>query len=162
MSESRHDLLQPTLAHDRNPSRAPYSVQAIFLTAFFGGPLAAVGILGANAYFLRRLSRDAPALIAMVLASMAAVWVLYGTDGGAPARAWLEATLGSNGRRLVTRFIALMLVGLGYLLHRAEQRNADFLGLKRPNGWIGGLICTVLGGVLFAVFTAVAITTGAQ
>ena len=82
------------------------------------------------------------------------MWVLYASEAGAPARAWLEAAVGNSNRRLVTRLAALLLVGAGYLLHRREQRNADLFALKRPNGWVGGLICCLTGGLLFAILLA--------
>ena len=40
MDETREALLQPSLSGAGTHSAAPYSMQAVFITAFFGGPLA--------------------------------------------------------------------------------------------------------------------------
>jgi len=72
-------------------------------------------------------------------------------------RDWLTQTLGQRGIQLFFRLEALAIAGGGYLLHRQEQRTSDLLGLKRPNGWIGGLACLALGIVL-QVLIAVLLT----
>jgi hypothetical protein len=151
MTTSRHDLLKPTLDSSAPAPIAPYSVQTMFLVAFFGGPLAALGITGLNSYRLRRFSRDLPWLATLAVIAMALSWFVLISSTGLPARDWISEVIGANGRRLVSRLFALLLVGLGFVLHRREQRNADLLGIQRPNGWIGGTICLVAGGVAFAL-----------
>jgi hypothetical protein len=152
MSTSQNDLLQPTLDSNAPVLMAPYSVQTTFFTGFFGGPLAALGIIGLNSYRLCRLSRDLPSLIALGVAVLAATWFIFASPSGLPVLAWITDLADGSGRRIVTRFLGLLFVGAGYLLHRREQRNANLLDVKRPNGWIGGSICFLVGGVLFALF----------
>jgi hypothetical protein len=151
MSASQHDLLKPTLDSGAPASLAPYSVQTMFLVGFFGGPLAALGITGLNSHRLRRFSRDLPLLVTLAVVVVALSWLIFISSTGLPAREWINEVMGASGRRLSSRLLGLLLVGAGYLLHRREQRNADLLGIERPNGWIGGLICFVLGGLAFAL-----------
>lgn len=152
MSTSQHDLLKPTLDRSDPASIAPYSVQAMFLVGFFGGPLAALAITGLNSYRLRRFPRDLPWLAALAVVVIALSWFFFISSAGLPAREWIDEAMGARGPRLLSRFFALVLVGVGFLMHRREQRNADLLGIKRPNGWIGGTICLIAGGVAFALF----------
>lgn len=153
---SRERLLQPTLGQDARPASAPYSVQATFFTGFFGGPFAAAALVAINSSRLQRLHRDWPALAASLLLVLALCWALYGHGPAlvAPARDWLRDNLGQNNYRIVYRLLAFLILGVGYLLHRREQRNADLLGIKRPNGWIAGTACALGGGALFVGFYA--------
>lgn len=151
MNASRDSLLNPTLGDDARPAAAPYSTQATFFTGFFGGPFAAVALTAINSWRLRRMGRDWPVLLACLLAGLLAIWVLHGsTPAFAPVPAWWTGTFGNNSLRYAHRLVALILVGVGYLLHRKEQRNTDVLGITRPNGWIGGGLCT-LGGFALTV-----------
>lgn len=155
MDASREDLLQPTLGADARPAAAPYSVQATFFTGFFGGPFAAIALLGVNSSRLRRLGRDWPVLVACLIAAIFLGWVLHGSaQAVSPVRDWLSDTMGQNGVRYAYRLVALIFVGVGYLLHRREQRNTDVLGLSRPNGWVAGGICTAGGIALLAILIA--------
>jgi hypothetical protein len=151
MSVSQHDLLKPTLDSGAPASIAPHSVQTMFLVGFCGGPLAALGIIGLNSYRLRRLSRDLPLLATLAVAIVALSWWIFISSTGLPAREWINEVMGASGRTLSFRLFGLLLVGAGYLLHRREQRNADLLGIERPKGWIGGLICFVVGGLVFVL-----------
>lgn len=156
MSASRERLLQPTLGSDAPPVAAPYSVQATFFTGFFGGPFAAIALIAINAYRLRRSGRDWPALAACLIATLFVAWGLHSSAPAfAPVRDWLTSTLGESSHRYAHRFAALVIVGVGYLLHRKEQRNTDLMGLARPNGWIAGGLCAVIGGVLLAIFAVI-------
>ncbi len=69
-------------------------------------------------------------------------------------REWLSANLGASHQRYAFRFVALAIVGVGYLLHRREQRNADLLGLSRPNGWKAGVLCGLIGWAVLVGFIA--------
>jgi hypothetical protein len=154
---SRDELLQPVLRDTSSISAAPYSVQALFLTAFFGGPLAAVAMLATNSYRLRRAYKDLPMLLLGAAIFLVSAWIIYRTGAGVVLRDWLTQTLGQRGIQLFFRLEALAIAGGGYLLHRQEQRTSDLLGLKRPNGWIGGLASLALGIVL-QVLIAVLLT----
>jgi len=147
MNASREGLLQPTLGADARPAAAPYSVQATFFTGFFGGPFAAIALVAVNSSRLRRLSRDWPVLAACLIAAIFMGWVIHGSAPAvSPMRDWLSSVMGQNSARYAHRLVALIIVGVGYLLHRREQRNTDVLGLSRPNGWIAGGLC-ILGSL---------------
>lgn len=156
MNESREGLLQPTLGQDARPAAAPYSVQTTFLTGFFGGPFAAIALMALNSSRLQRLGRDLPALAICLLGVVLIGWALQGSGlaAAAPIRDWLDANLGVSNYRYVYRFLALLIVGVGYLLHQHQQRNTDLLGLDRPNGWIAGSLCSVAGIATLTVFLA--------
>lgn len=144
MGASREDLLRPTLS-EHAPAAAPYSIQTTFFTGFFGGPFGALAIIGWNAARLRRLARDLPILAALFALIVGAGWALHTTAAGGDLQAAIADKFGSGSLRFVYRLMGLLVVGMGYLLHRREQRNADLVGMERPNGWIGGIACIVIG-----------------
>lgn len=148
MPLSRAELLRPSLSGSDRLRRAPYSLQAGFLSAFFGGPFAAAGLFAVNAWRLGRARSDAPAIAGMLLAAL--VFALGSGPGGAiqsalqPVAQWLGPRTGIYAERL----FALALFGIGAALHRREQRSVVLFGLRRPNGWIGGLAAIVGGNVV--------------
>src|SRR5690606_2809697 len=122
LDASREALLQPTLGAEARPAAAPYSVQATFFTGFFGGPFAAIALIAVNAWRLRRLSRDWVVLAACLSAMIFIAWLLHGSAPAfAPVRDWLHGMIGKNTFRFGYRLVALLIVGIGYLLHRKEQ-----------------------------------------
>jgi hypothetical protein len=149
MSLSRDELLRPSLA-GAAVAKAPYSVRTAFLTAFFGGPLAAIAITGINSVRLRRWARDLAPLAALVAAYVAFMLALAWTDWGLSFQTSLDAFAGPHTVSYLHRLIALALFGVGYAMHRKEQRSADFMGLRRPNGWVAGLAC-IAGSILFLI-----------
>jgi hypothetical protein len=151
MSLSRDELLRPSLGGSRI-AKAPYSVRTTFLAAFFGGPFAAVAITALNSLRLQRLGRDALPLTAALIAYLAFLTALMATEWGDALVESVKALAGKQAFAYVDRLIALALFGLGYMLHRKEQRSADFMDMPRPNGWIAGLACIVGGHlVLFGI-----------
>ena len=154
MSTHRDDLLQPTLTRDTQ-ALAPYSVQTTFLTGFFGGPFAALAILATNSVRLRRVSRDAAVLGTILVGVVAGGWLLFHSAAGADVRSWFVEQFGATAARFSRQGIGLVIVGIGYLLHRKEQVGADLAGLTRPNGWVAGLLCAILGATLFIAFVAI-------
>lgn len=144
MSAYREELLRPTLSEHTQTS-APYSIQATFFSGFFGGPFGALVIIGWSAARLRRLSRDLPILGGLLALILLAGWALHATELGTDLQAALAEKFGSGSLRFAYRLSGLLVVGAGYLLHRREQRNADLVGMERPNGWIGGIACIVIG-----------------
>jgi hypothetical protein len=106
---------------------APYSNTMSFLSAFFGGPLAALVAFGLNVHRLRRWSSDGLVLVAVSLVTLA-LWALsakFPWDREVPMRA-----------------LALLLALAGLWRHRIEQRTAELMGIEKPNGfWVGlGLV----------------------
>lgn len=154
MSGPREDLLQPTLTGTA-PAAAPYSVQTTFLTGFFGGPFAALAILAMNSFRLRRVARDALVWGALLVLLAIGGWLLFHSAAGADVRSWFTDQLGIRAARFSGQALGLAIVGVGYLLHRAEQVNADLMGLTRPNGWIGGIGCIVIGMAVSIAFLTI-------
>ena len=154
MSGPREDLLQPTLTGTA-PAAAPYSVQTTFLTGFFGGPFAALGILAMNSFRLRRVSRDALIWSALLVAIAIGGWLLFHSAAGADVRSWFTDQFGHRAASFAGHALGLAIVGVGYLLHRREQVNTDLMGLTRPNGWIGGIGCIVIGMALSIAFVTI-------
>ena len=147
MSLSRDELLRPSLA-GAAVARAPYSVRTTFLTAFFGGPLAAIAITAINSVRLQRWARDLVPLAALAAGYIALILGLAWTDWGRNVQDSLDTLAGPRTIIYLHRLIGLALFGLGYAMHRKEQRSADFMGLRRPNGWVAGLAC-IGGSILF-------------
>lgn len=146
---SRDELLRPSLS-DTTIAKAPYSVQTTFLTSFFGGPLGAIAITAINSVRLQRLLRDLAPLALALIAYVAFMLALAGTEWGIAFRARLDGLVGERSVSYLHRLLGLVLFGLGYALHRKEQRSADLMGLDRPNGWIAGLAC--IGGSIALLF----------
>jgi hypothetical protein len=151
MSAPREDLLQPTLTRE-SQTLAPYSVQTTFLSGFFGGPFAALAILATNSVRLRRVSRDAAVLGTILLAVVFGGWLLFHSAAGTDVRGWFVEQFGVTAARFSRQGVGLIIVGIGYMLHRKEQVGADLAGLARPNGWFAGLPCAILGAILFTFF----------
>lgn len=154
MDFSRDELLRPSLG-DTTIAKAPYSVQTAFLTSFFGGPLAAIAIVAINSVRLQRLLRDLAPLTIALTAYSVFMLALAGTEWGMAFRATMKEFAGERAVSYLHRVIALVLFGLGYVLHRKEQRSADLMGLDRPNGWIAGLACIVGSFVLLFALDAI-------
>lgn len=147
MSLSRDELLRPSLGTSRI-AKAPYSVRTTFLTAFFGGPFAAVAITAINSIRLQRVGRDALPLAAVLVAYWSFLAALMLTDWGASLLASMQAFAGKQAYSYLDRLIAMAAFGFGYMLHRKEQRSTDFMDLPRPNGWIVGIACIVASYIL--------------
>ena len=160
MSFSRDELLRPSLT-DTDVAKAPYSVQTVFLTAFLGGPFAALAITAVNSMRLRRLVRDLTPLGIALALFVGFNLVLAWTEWGAGFRAGVREIAGPGALSYVYRLIAFMLFGLSYALHRKEQRSAQFMGLERPNGLIAGIAC-VVGGIAVQVALAAVLFPGAS
>jgi hypothetical protein len=142
VADLRDDLLTPSLG-DAVMVLAPYSERAVFMTGFFGGPASAIAMIAINSYRLRRLRRDALILAGLSLAVVALVYWLGATASGAQVAAMAGSTARS-GTRFLVQAAGLLMVGAGYLMHRREQRNAQLMGLPRPNGWGAAIPCVLL------------------
>lgn len=139
------ELLRPSLAE--NERVAPlYSVQSMFLVAFFGGPLA-LGIFGfLNTRRLDRASKDWPFYLGCV--AVVAVLIFVGlrhpdllSAGGDPAAA-------RRNLRYVARGSALALCGILYLLHRQHFRAMSTMGVEHPSPWVPAILSIVAAAVM--------------
>lgn len=140
-------LLEPTLASDAGPIRL-YSIQALFLTGFFGGPFGAVALWSVNAIRSRRAARDLPLAVLGTVVTVALLWVVYRQ----PAVFGDFRPSGSQ-LRIGTRVYALLLVALGWWRHRDYYRAAAVGGVDLPNGTLAGIACGVAGAVLLVLLT---------
>ena len=160
MSIPRDELLRPSL-QGMAAAKAPYSVQTMFVTSFFGGPFAAIAIIGVNSVRLQRLGRDAVPLGLMLGLSILIMAAPQLTAWGREAALHLVNLTGPRALSYVSRIAALIFFGIGYAMHRSEQRSADFMDLARPNGWIGGLACFAAGlAAAFAFGFLIALARG--
>lgn len=112
------DLLTPSLARGSGVNKG-LSTQAWFFTGFFGGPFIGLAFLGCHAFYLRRIRQDLPVLLVMFLAT--AVLVVLNSRGLLPGDPSLS--------RYVPRALALILVGLYWLLHRKSQKALESMDL---------------------------------
>jgi hypothetical protein len=139
MSE-RDDLLRPSLQASDAGQKAIYSTTAGYLTAFFGGPFAAIGMSALNAWRLGRLRADALAMVAALALTFTVFAFLLRPDAfGQPD---LEITTRSI--RLATRVLGLALFGAFWLLHKRYYRGMQLLGLPPPNPWPAAIACAAI------------------
>lgn len=146
------ELLRPTLG-EASAQRPLYTVQAGFLTAFFGGLYAACLIGGLNSRRLGRLARDAWIYAVAALAWTATLlWFGYGSEAGLLGEGW--RITGGAGRtlRFGGRLLALVLFGLIHLRHRPMIRLQQLLGTSPPNPWPVALTAIAGGCVLTLLF----------
>ena len=140
------DLLQPSLRGDVPANlRAPYSTQTGVLTAWFGGPLAAIGFAVLNAHRLGRLRRDALWIAALMVVWVAFMYWQMSTDSTNAIKQWLLVNASDYPARYGYRVLALVYCGVATLMHRQQQRAASMFGGERPNGLVAGLILVGAG-----------------
>ena len=133
------DLLKPSLSPERDVPAAIYSVQAVFFTSFFGGPVASALITLVNAHRLHRLARDWPlALIAFTL-MVVLRWAV-----SRHALSWLDHILAGRTESVLNGIAGLAFFGLGYALHAPYYRSQSLLDLPAPNGLMVGLLCVLV------------------
>ena len=139
MPSTREDLLRPSLSRPADVATAPYSSQAAFLTAFFGGPAAAVAMFSINSWRLGRAGRDAAAIALALAAYIGCMVFAQSPDLGLAVKTELLRWLGPGIWTVMLRLIGLAIFLLALLVHRREQRSAELFGLVRPNPWIVGI-----------------------
>ena len=135
------DLLQPSLGRDDSPATAIYSLRAGFLTAFFGGPLAAAVVALVNAHRLNRLRADWPIGLLGIALTFGLAWWQVRAGGDA----WLNALMGPSATLYAVRIAGLALFGAVYAMHRTYYRGMSVLGIKPPNGLALGAVAVVAG-----------------
>ena len=127
------DLLRPSIGR-AEPTRPLYSSTALFVPAFFGGPVAAAVIFGMNAARAGRLPRDAAWLVCGALMLVVVPW--------STLEFWPEA---APKLRLVIRAAGLLAAAAFYWRHRQLHRAQGLFGVASPSGWIPGVGAIVLG-----------------
>ncbi len=141
MADTHEELLQPSLGNAALVARAPYSVPTVILTGVIGGPIAAIAIVLLNSQRLRRLRRDMLPLGAMALIAVATVWMTIGPG----QELWFSQGDSERLASIVVRASGLLLAVLGVYLHSHQERTAALMGLTRPNGWLAGIACILVG-----------------
>lgn len=150
------DLLKPSLQAAR-PAIAIYSTRASFFVAFLGGPLAIVLFTGLNSRRLGRLREDGPWLVlggAIAVAATLTPFVLMDAASGAD-----RGLLTAQNMRIASRALAILICGGYYLMHRAQHRSMQFLGLDPPEPWEPGVLCAI-PGLLIGVVQRAVLTMG--
>lgn len=140
-TETRDDLLQPTLGRRDSPATSIYSALTGYVASFFGGPLAGAAIALANAYRLRRLGRDWPLALLAIAATAGPMWWWFRGGGR-----WVTAHVGDGYQVIGFRALGLGFFALIYGWHRQYYRNMTLFGLTPPSGWVIGA-AAVVGGI---------------
>lgn len=144
MVARNEDLLRPTLS-DIRVAKAPYSDSMQFISAFLGGFFAAAIVTALNAWRLQRLGRDLPVIAICCIVYLAILMGLFWSEQGAAILTELNAFAGDRSLRTLIQLLGLAMFGIGYAMHRKEQRGANLTDLPRPNPWIAGIACIVVG-----------------
>ena len=103
---------------------------------------------------LRRVSKDVAVWVVLLAVLALGGWLLFHSTAGADVRSWFTDQFGGRAARFSGQASGLAM-GIGYLLHRREQVNADLMGLTRPDGWIGGVLCIVFGIMLSVAYISI-------
>ena len=152
-------LLTPSLA-GAPAHQLLLSPRATFFTSFFGGPIAALILMGINLQRLGRLRREVGTLVVgafLALGALAFGWVvlaqpeLLGSFAPEDAR-----RAGSVGRRL-NNLLGLMTWGLFYLRMRVDLRAAELSRGEFENPWKLAGLAVVCSVVLHAVVNMLAV-----
>lgn len=152
MTTFRGDLLQPSLGNEGKPPRAaPFSTTTGFVSAFFGGPFGALIVAVLNVHRCGRWKVDAFWLAAALMLTLGWSAWLPNTQLYAEWHATVVESLGGSGWRYAERALSLALFGLMYWRHQSEDRAATLFGLKRPSGWIAGIVAVLLGNALSVI-----------
>jgi hypothetical protein len=145
------DLLRPSLSGTKAPAAAIYSATTGYVSAIFGGPVAAAVIALINSWRLRRLSKDwllAPVAVVLLYVML---WWEYQQGGNQ----WLTEHLGSSGPAALRSVVSLLFFCGIYLLHYRSYRSMQLLGLKAPSGWVPGIIAVIIGFFVTYAFVAI-------
>jgi hypothetical protein len=131
-------LLSPSVA--ASAARPYYSSNATFLTAFFGGPLAAVFMQGLNARFLGRWQRERLWLGLAMLVAIVGI-VLVSLPAIRPeVLPFMPEWLGQkSSARMASRALAVALWGALFLRMRPTYRAAELHTHSRP-AWKDGIL----------------------
>ena len=147
-------LLRPSLHADAGqPRAAPYSSTTGFLSAFFGGPFALLGITALNVHRAGRWKADVAWWVAGVILALSWFLLLPRASFFPVVNTALVEALGRGAWRYADRAFSLGLFGVAYWRHRSLDRAADLFGLRRPNGWIAGVGAIVLGTLASALMS---------
>jgi uncharacterized membrane protein AbrB (regulator of aidB expression) len=138
--DQKEALLRPTLGGVGANRTSIYSTTVGYISAFFGGPIAAAIVALVNSRRLNRLQRDWP--FALVAIGVEIAFIQWQVNGGSPR---LDEALGSGAHRWMRRLLGLFFFGLAYALHRTFYRNMAIAGISPPAGWLLGSLAIAAG-----------------
>lgn len=138
-------LFEPSLQRVRT-ERPLYSTTTLFMSAFFGGPLAGVIVFAVNSARAVRLRREGPLIALAAIFSLALPSIVLS----------VSPNLDNDTGRILARVLALLLAGGLYLRHRTLYRGQDLFGAVRPNGWPLGLAAIAIAFVASLLILAAA------
>ncbi len=154
MADESSALLQPSLQAPRS-GRVPYSVQAQFLIAFFGGPVAALAMAVLNAERLDRVRQDAPWVLALLLLYAGLAATLSFTAWGTEVMTALRQDFGGRVHTFLGRLYALSCVGVAFWAHRRSHRARELMGRQAPSPWGPALVLVSAGFLVNLAWTTV-------
>lgn len=147
MSKASEDLLRPSLSPGHRKVRL-YSPTAMFYTAFFGGPVAALAFSTLNSKQLDRTKEDqlwyVLAGVGTLLWIFTTIYVARFTDVIPPD------FLGGVERtgRYIIRAFGLALWGGFYFMHRPFHRTNELVGAEPLNPWKPAIGCILVAMVI--------------
>src|SRR5690606_21066547 len=134
-------LLTPSLA-GAPAHQLLLSPRATFLTSFFGGPIAALILMGINLQRLGRLKRETAALVVggvLALGALVFGWVMLAQPELLGSLAPEGARRGGSWVRRLNNLLGVMTWGLLYLRMRVDLRAAELSRgeFEKPWKWAG-------------------------
>lgn len=142
------DLLRPVLSSDES-ARSIYSSKALFLTAFFLGPNAAIILSAFNSRILGRLAKDLILYFLAILIYIAFLYLIIKIPDGTVGYEWLSEYRRENPvYRYGPRFLALVFWSISYALHRKYHKAMNLMGVTPVRPWGAVAVCLIAGIVL--------------
>lgn len=154
-------LLQPVLSGTQSEI-AIISSRALFLTAFFGGPVAIILLSAFNSQQMQRLKNDLLFYGAAVVVLAGAISLILEIPEGAQGWQWLGEYRRNNPVfRYGPRVLALAFWAASYALHRRFHKSMDLMDIEPLNPWMPAIVCILVGGALqFGVVMSVLAVQG--
>lgn len=143
------ELLQPSLEKHDETQKPIYSATAGYLTAFVGGPFAAIAMASVNSWRLRRLAADAVPLLAVTAVCVGILIFLLHPEWFGQESMHFER----KDTRIWSRVFGLVVFSAFWLLHRRYYRGMELMGQEPPNAWIGGIGCILAGTAVTYLLT---------
>ena len=158
MSQPLEVLLQPSLT-GRKLTKPMYSVGSHIFVAFFGGPVGLFFYSLNSARYSKVLHRWwGFYLLFLVIAFASQFYIGVLSVEGMPG--WIPLETNSSGSlKLINRVIALILMGILYLLQK-QLFNISQLKGDLPSPWVPGIISCVIG-VIATVFIVTGVSVNA-
>lgn len=140
-----HDLLTPELS-ESGRVRPFYSSVALFMTAFFGGPVAVMLLSALNSKKMMRLKKDALYYIVFPIIIFTFYYFAITVPEGVHGLSWLEEYRHSHPiYKHGPKALALIFWTVSYALHKKQHKIMQLFDIKPKNPWIAAIACSLLG-----------------